>query len=119
MPTITISGESFDVTEDKRLVLAMEEHGIDVLHRCGGHARCTTCRVKITDGEPQRMTKAERNRLQQSGLIGIARLSCQILCEQDMTVEVLMRISTTQYDEPGVKPEPEITPEPQWTNRPY
>ena len=31
----------------KKLVLALEDAGIDILHRCGGNARCTTCRVEI------------------------------------------------------------------------
>ena len=46
-----------EVPDGKRLVLAIEQDaGVDVLHACGGNARCTTCRVEFIDGEPQRMT---------------------------------------------------------------
>ncbi|PJF43955.1 MAG: (2Fe-2S)-binding protein [Phototrophicales bacterium] len=119
MAKVTVDGTTFEVEDNKRLVLALEEHGIDILHRCGGIASCTTCRVKFRSGEPTQMTQAERNRLRISGLLGIARLSCQILCQQDMEVEVLMRVSNTEYESAGQRPQPEITPEPKWINRPY
>lgn len=47
MPKLTVEGYgTFDVAPDKRLVLAIEQDaGVDILHACGGHARCTTCRV--------------------------------------------------------------------------
>ena len=52
MPTVTIHGEkAVEVEAGKKLVLAIEDAGIDILHRCGGNARCTTCRVEVLDGE--------------------------------------------------------------------
>ena len=42
-----------EVESGKRLVLAIEQDAhVDVLHACGGNARCTTCRVEFIDGEP-------------------------------------------------------------------
>ena len=53
MPTITIEGVgACEAAEGRRLVLAIEDCGVDIGHRCGGHARCTTCRVRFIDGEP-------------------------------------------------------------------
>ena len=52
MPTVTVDGEkSFEVEAGKKLVLAIEDAGIDIMHRCGGNARCTTCRVEVLAGE--------------------------------------------------------------------
>ena len=52
MPTVTVDGEkSFEVEPGKKLVLAIEDAGIDIMHKCGGNARCTTCRVEILGGE--------------------------------------------------------------------
>ena len=52
MPTVTVDGEkSFEVEPGKKLVLAIEDAGIDIMHRCGGNARCTTCRVEILAGD--------------------------------------------------------------------
>ena len=52
MPILTVEGYgSVSVTEGKRLVLAIEQDaGVDILHACGGNARCTTCRVEFIDG---------------------------------------------------------------------
>lgn len=119
MPVITLpDGRSFETPADKRLVLALEDNGVDILHRCGGYARCTTCRVGFDSGEPQTMTAAERDRLAQSGLVGEARLSCQIVCDHDMTLAWVNRLADSDYDDAGRRPEDHITPEPEWVKRP-
>ena len=64
MPTVTVEGEkSFEVESGKKLVLAIEDAGIDIMHRCGGNARCTTCRVQILAGEAAPMEATEQERL--------------------------------------------------------
>ncbi len=115
MPTLTVeSFGSYTVADDKRLVLAIEEDaGVDILHACGGNARCTTCRVEFIAGEPDRMTRAERDKLAERGLTGV-RLSCQILCVSDMTVRAISRLEGSGRPDPGRKPEPEITPPAEW-----
>jgi ferredoxin len=115
MPAITVRNEkTFQAKANKRLVLALEDNGIDILHRCGGNARCTTCRVVFHAGEPETMTEAERNRLQQNLLMGKVRLSCQIVCDHDMTVEPVYRLSRTEYNSPGDRPNDQVTPPPVW-----
>ena len=101
----------------KKLVLSIEDAGIDILHRCGGNARCTTCRVEFVHGEPDQMTEAEKEVLTQRGLIGTPhlRLSCQILCDHDMTVRAISRLEGSGRPDPGRTPEPTITPPPVWT----
>ncbi len=118
MPRITVMRETFDVEPGKRLVLALEDSGLDVLHRCGGYAKCTTCRVRVFAGEPKQMTTAERDRLAEDGLIGQVRLACQIPCNQDMTVEPVWRLSTTEFIDSGRRPQDNITPEPVWVPAP-
>jgi ferredoxin len=120
VPTLEIEDVgSFDVPDGKRLVLAIEEDaGVDILHRCGSHARCTTCRIQYLEGEPERMTKAELKVLNKRGLLGEVRLSCQALCDHDMKVRVLMTVTSTGDGIPGTKPEPQITPLPEWVEKP-
>ncbi|WP_027481193.1 2Fe-2S iron-sulfur cluster-binding protein [Deinococcus pimensis] len=108
---------TFEVQEGARLVLALEGAGVDVLHRCGGQARCTTCRVEFVAGEPERMTEAERAVLEAKGLLGSARLSCQIECDHDMTVRLVQTASNSGL-EPGKAPAEHIEPEPVWITRP-
>lgn len=105
MPKLTVEGVGqFDVPLGKRLVLALEqEAGIDQLHACGGHARCTTCRVEFVAGEPERMTAAERDVLSARGLSGV-RLSCQIACEKDMTVRAISRLAGSGRKDVGPTP---------------
>ncbi len=118
MPKLTVEGFSpVDVESGKRLVLAIEQDaGVDVLHACGGNARCTTCRVEFIDGEPPRMTVAERTVLASRGVTG-ARLSCQIVCDHDMTVRAISRLSGSGRPDPGPTPAAVITPPPEWTPR--
>src|SRR3990172_5449069 len=94
MPKVTVEGFStVDVANDKRLVLAIEQDaGVDILHACGGNARCTTCRVEFISGEPERMTQAEKTRLAERGLTGV-RLSCQITCDHDIAVRAISRLT--------------------------
>lgn len=96
-------------------MLAIEQDaGIDILHACGGNARCTTCRVEFVAGEPPAMTVAERNVLAAKGATGV-RLSCQILCDHDMTVRASSRLSGSGRPDPGPTPAPQIMPPPEWT----
>ena len=120
MPRLEVEDAgTFDVPEGKRLVLAIEEDaGVDILHRCGSYARCTTCRIQYLEGEPEKMTRAEVEVLESKDLLGQVRLSCQALCDHDMKVRVLMTVSSTGLDGPGPKPEPHITPEPEWVDKP-
>ena len=61
MPKLEVEGVGmFDVPEDKRLVLAIEEDaGVDFMHRCGSSAACTTCWIECLEGEPEKMTCTE------------------------------------------------------------
>ncbi|HVC19664.1 MAG TPA: 2Fe-2S iron-sulfur cluster-binding protein [Vicinamibacterales bacterium] len=115
MPKLTVEGYgTFEVPDGKRLVLAVEENaGVDILHACGGNARCTTCRVEFLEGEPAQMTQAERDKLAERGLAGV-RLSCQIRCDHDMTVRAISRFEGSGRPDPGRTPAPDITPEPVW-----
>jgi len=119
MATITVEGgSSFEADANKRLILAIEDSGVDILHRCGGYAKCTTCRVEFSAGEPDKMTAAERDKLQEQGNLGKFRLSCQILCDHDMTVTPLMTLSNTDMDDAGSRPQDNITPDPEWVDVP-
>jgi ferredoxin len=118
MPKLTVEGfGEFDVESGKRLVLALvDDAGVDQLHACGGNCRCTTCRVEFIDGEPNKMTVAEKEKLAEAGLEGI-RLSCQIQMEQDMSVRPISRLEGSGRPDQGPRPEPEINPDPEWTTK--
>src|SRR5258705_5921858 len=115
MPRLSVEGFTpVEVESGKRLVLAIEQDAhVDILHACGGNARCTTCRVEFISGEPQRMTKAEKTRLEERGLTGV-RLSCQIVCDHEISVRAISRLTGSGRPDPGKTPEPTIQPDPEW-----
>src|SRR6267378_8290826 len=115
MPRLSVEGFTpVEVAFGKRLVLAIEQDAhVDILHACGGNARCTTCRVEFIEGEPSKMTAAEKERLAARELTGV-RLSCQILCDHDMTVRAISRLEGSGRPDPGRTPEEIITPPAVW-----
>ena len=115
MPKLTVEGfGSVDVPAGKRLVLALEQDAhVDVLHACGGNARCTTCRVEFLAGEPLTTTVAEQTVLAAKGVTGV-RLSCQITCENDMSVRAISRLAGSGRPNPRPTPDVNIQPPPQW-----
>ena len=103
MPKIeaeTASGiVAFEAPVGNKLVLAIEDAGVDILHRCGGNARCTTCRVEILAGDPGEMRELERDRLaMESELADNVRLSCQIRVNDDLRVRVINQASVRGMD---------------------
>jgi ferredoxin len=112
MPKLKIEGVGeFEVKAGTRLVNALEDNGGDPLHRCGGYARCTTCRVEFLSGEPETMTQAEKDKLVKikDGQVDF-RLSCQCTVDHDMHVKVLQPFSESGLDDPGPRPEDHVTP---------
>ena len=115
MPKLTVEGFApVEVEQGKRLVLAIEQDvHVDILHACGGNARCTTCRVEFIEGEPPLMTAAEKAVLAAKGVSGV-RLSCQIVCDHDMHVRAISRLAGSGRPDPGPTPNETITPPAQW-----
>ena len=109
----------FDVPAGKRLVKALtEDAGTDQLHACGGFSRCTTCRVKVIEGEPSKITEAEKETLRAREVTepGV-RLSCQLACDEDMTVEVISRLEGSGRSDQGSEVADSIQPDPVWTEK--
>ena len=109
MPKITAEtaegAREFMADAGRKLVLAIEDGGVDILHRCGGKAKCTTCRVEVLEGDAGEMGEAERERLaRETGLTENVRLSCQVHVQGDLRVRVLNQSSVRGLD-PGPRPE--------------
>ncbi len=107
MSTFKVNVEGYktlEVEEGTKLALAIEQGGFDISHRCGGNARCTACRVAISGDQPP-MGEAEKQCLEEDGVLGEFRLACQIRVHSDLDVKVLMRASEKGWD-PGADLEP-------------
>lgn len=71
--------------EDGQDVLsALLDSGIEWMHACGGFCNCTTCRIRVEEGEENlsEMEEDEKNTLRrfqgEEALDGPFRLSCQV-----------------------------------------
>jgi ferredoxin len=118
MPTLTIDDTTTRTVEHgTRLVNAIREAGIEIGHRCGGKARCTTCRVEVHEGGDDAMTRAEFVRLRAADLLGDVRLSCQMLVEDDMRVTVLKTKASEGWPDTGPAPAEGVEPEAAWFDR--
>ncbi|MFF2445720.1 2Fe-2S iron-sulfur cluster-binding protein [Neobacillus sp. NPDC058068] len=113
MPYITVFGQgTFEVAMGKKLVLALEDNGVNILHRCGGKAKCTTCRVEVLAGDYQEITSNEKNAFAAKGLNDqliddYLRLSCQIIVNGDITVRPIMTVENSSLAA-GPRPSEEI-----------
>jgi len=127
MPKVTVvdfMGEvvkEFDVEEGTKLLKALIEHEIDIVHSCGGRAKCTTCRVTARKGIPRKVTQAQKELFERKIESGQPQfdapqvfLSCQVLVEKDMTVSVSEEYNAVIHDSRGRDVEDAITPDPVW-----
>lgn len=113
-----MNGNEHEVEEGIRLVNAIEDLGYDISHRCGGKAKCTTCRVILWDRgawSSHSMTKAEEEILFASDLLGESkiRLSCQMKTNDALkwkNITIGMPVSENEWDEPGPRPADTIEP---------
>lgn len=96
MPLINVfGGKTFEVEEGKKLVLALEDNGIEIFHLCGGKAKCTTCRVEVLAGEYKDISKIEKTafaikNIDENLFEDCLRLSCQIRVIGDITVRPIL-----------------------------
>lgn len=114
MPIITAETATgtvtFECLEGRKLVHSLEDNGVDILHRCGGNARCTTCRVEVLEGELGAMREPEQTVLAtKEDLAPNTRLSCQNRVHGDLHVKVINQVSVTGMDA-GPRPADEDTP---------
>lgn len=100
-----IDYHSFEGEEGKKLVNVLEDNGVDILHRCGGKAKCTTCRVEVIEGDFGLKSDQEQQTLAAKGFNeDNIRLSCQVHVNGDATVKAVMTKTNSNLD-PGPRPE--------------
>jgi ferredoxin len=99
MARIDVQGYgTYEVENGKKLVNALEDNGIDILHRCGGKARCTTCRVEVLAGDLGPVGENEAKIIETKGLSGNVRLSCQICVSSDATIKPVLTVTSEGLD---------------------
>ncbi|MGA9289183.1 MAG: 2Fe-2S iron-sulfur cluster-binding protein [Anaerobacillus sp.] len=99
MAKVTVQDHgAFDVQEGTKLTLALEDNGVQILHRCGGNAKCTTCRVEVVEGEFGELTDIEKEAFKKKGVEDNLRLSCQVRVNGDCEVKPAMTVESSGLD---------------------
>ncbi len=95
--TISYPGRTVRVPRGWSVLEASRAHYVRHMSACGGRARCSTCRVRVT-GDPAHVPApldAERATLQRIGAAPDVRLACQLRPSGDVAVEPLLRAPAT------------------------
>ncbi len=93
MPHITYLNErSVEVPEGTSILSASLEHGIPHTRVCGGHARCSTCRVAVLTGLANCSPRNEKEQAMATlrNFSPAVRLACQTTVSGDITVRRLV-----------------------------
>jgi adenylate cyclase len=94
MPTIRILPEDtlIEALVGETLLEASLRAGIAHAYACGGHARCSTCRVEVSDGidDCAPRTDAEQILAERLGFDRSLRLACQTVPQADLTMRRLV-----------------------------
>ncbi|MHA1930847.1 MAG: 2Fe-2S iron-sulfur cluster-binding protein [Candidatus Thorarchaeota archaeon] len=127
MPIVTVVDfmgkvqKEITVETGTKLLKALIENETEIVHTCGGKAKCTTCRVTIHKGVPTRETQAQKDRFATLIKFGNTQfdhpavfLSCQVVVENDMTVSVSETFNSVIHDSLGKDTVDEVTPDPVW-----
>lgn len=99
MPYVNVLGHGiFEIKKGRKLVLALEDNGVNILHQCGGKGKCTTCRVEVLAGEFCDLTNIERNAFSEKLVEDHLRLSCQICVNEDVTIRPILTVENSGMD---------------------
>jgi adenylate cyclase len=93
-------GRSISVPKGVSLLDASRMHGIPHASVCGGRGRCSTCRVRVTQGLDAQPAPAaaEQKVLERLGAAADVRLACQLRPSHDLAVTLLMPAQTSTGD---------------------
>lgn len=88
------SGEEFDIQPNQTVLELAQEKGVYIKTVCNGNASCAECRVNIKEGE-QNVLAPSAKELSMIGtgyFVDQRRLSCQLRCFGDVTIDLTEQI---------------------------
>lgn len=88
-----------DATPEKSLLQLATENQIEIRSICKGVPSCAECRVRIVEGDNNVLppTKAELGLIGTNYFIDGRRLSCQVRCFGDITVDLTEQIEKSEH----------------------
>lgn len=112
MPKIFIKklGKDFEYVPKKNLLQLLLENDIFVDNPCNGNGTCGKCKVRVLEGNLPPLSKGERKLLKEDEINAGIRLSCLVVPEEDITIEILQKERKHKILTTGYVPEFEFNP---------
>lgn len=90
--------KEIEINPNKTVLQAATENGIEIKSICKGVPACAECRVTIAEGERNVLppTQAEINLIGTSYYLESRRLSCQLRCFGDVTIDLKEQIERSE-----------------------
>lgn len=112
MPKIFIKqlGKHFEYIPKKNLLQLLLENDIFVDNPCNGNGSCGKCKVRVLEGNLPQLSQGERKLLKEDEINAGIRLSCLVVPEEDITIEILQKERKHKILTTGYVPEFEFNP---------
>lgn len=112
MPKIFIKplGKHFEYVPKKNLLQLLLENDIFVDNPCNGNGSCGKCKVRVLEGNLPPLSQGERKLLKEDEINAGIRLSCLVVPEEDITIEILQKERKHKILTTGYVPEFEFKP---------
>ncbi len=112
MPKIFIKqlGKDFEYVPKKSLLQLLLENDIFVDNPCNGNGSCGKCKVRVLEGNLPPLSPTERKLLKEDEINAGIRLSCLVVPEEDIKVEILQKERKHKILTTGYVPEFEFNP---------
>lgn len=95
-----------EIESNQSVLDLAKKHGLFIKSICGGLPSCSECRVKIVSGEHNVMPPGfkEKSLIGSAYFIDHSRLSCQIKCMGDITVDLTEQLAKENAQPASKKP---------------
>lgn len=99
------TGKEIEATPNKSLLQLCNENQVEIKSICKGVPSCAECRIKIVEGEHNVLppSKAEISLIGSNYFIDQRRLSCQVRCFGDITVDLTEQIERAEIQTKKVR----------------
>ncbi len=103
-------GKNFEYVPKKNLLQLLLENDIFVDNPCNGNGSCGKCKVRVLEGNLPPLSQGERKLLKEDEINAGIRLSCFLVPEEDITIEILQKERKHKILTTGYVPEFEFKP---------
>lgn len=112
MPKISIKSQnkSFEYTPDKNLLQILLENDVFVDNPCNGKGSCGKCKIKLLEGNLPDIGETEEKLLKKEEIDSGIRLSCFVVPQEDIVIEILQKEGKHDILTTGYTPDFEFDP---------